>query len=110
MFYARDYELDLLNYKLSSISETIIVYGKRRVGKTTLIKEAIKNEENSIYFECFKDSIEFNISMLVKVLEHNNINIPSFVKFSSFVDVFEFLNSLNKKINIVLMNFHIYMN
>ena len=50
MFYGRGAELERLNEMYSSGKfECAIIYGRRRVGKTTLIKEFIK-EKRAIYF------------------------------------------------------------
>ena len=54
MFIGRDNELKGLSEKLNNDRfESIVIYGRRRIGKTELIKEAIKNLNcASIYFEC----------------------------------------------------------
>ena len=50
MFYGRSAELERLNEMYSSDKfECAIIYGRRRVGKTTLIKEFIKGKK-AIYF------------------------------------------------------------
>ncbi|MDR1014801.1 MAG: ATP-binding protein [Coriobacteriales bacterium] len=50
MFIGREAELDTLNEMYSSDRfEFAVIYGRRRVGKTTLIKEFIK-DKNAIYF------------------------------------------------------------
>jgi Predicted ATPase (AAA+ superfamily) len=50
MFIGRVRELENLEYEYSkSESSFVVIYGRRRIGKTTLIKEFIKNKKN-IYF------------------------------------------------------------
>ena len=50
MFYGRETELKKLNERYNSNKfECIIIYGRRRVGKTTLIKEFLKNKK-AVYF------------------------------------------------------------
>ncbi|MCP4675298.1 MAG: hypothetical protein GY854_07295 [Deltaproteobacteria bacterium] len=53
MFVGREYELSLLREHLRDDSKArlIILYGRRRIGKSTLIAEAVKNEENVLFFE-----------------------------------------------------------
>ena len=41
-FFDREYELALIGEELKKPSASIMVYGKRKVGKTTLIKNALK--------------------------------------------------------------------
>ena len=50
MFFGRSQELDKLNQMYKSDNfEFAIIYGRRRVGKTSLIKEFCKGKR-SIYF------------------------------------------------------------
>ncbi len=53
MFVGREYELSLLREHLHNKdkAQLIILYGRRRIGKSTLIAEAVKNEENVLFFE-----------------------------------------------------------
>lgn len=54
MFIGRDYEVKrLLEFKNSKKSELAILYGRRRVGKSTLL-EQIASTQNSYYFEAIK--------------------------------------------------------
>jgi len=101
MFYARTKELEQIDSILKGKNNTILVYGKRRVGKTTLIKEAIKKYDY-IYYECLEDSLSANIESFYNKLKSKNINIPNYINFKDFIDVFEFLNSLNTKYVIVI--------
>ena len=42
--------IDTLN---KNYSETILIYGRRRVGKSELIKQCLKEiDDTSIYYEC----------------------------------------------------------
>ena len=79
-----------------------LVYGKRRVGKTRLIKEALKQQEQSvIYYECIKGTMQENINAFVKLL--SELQILTFASsFPSFTDVFAFLNSLPRSFIIVI--------
>ncbi len=53
MFVGREYELSLIRKHLRDDSKArlIILYGRRRIGKSTLIAEAVKDEQNVLYFE-----------------------------------------------------------
>lgn len=53
MFIGRQHELEQIKKKLKerSKAQLIVLYGRRRVGKSRLIKEALKNEQNVLFFE-----------------------------------------------------------
>ena len=100
MFIARQNELNEINEELENTSRKIVIYGKRRVGKTSLIKKVIENRPNCIYFECIQDTLESNLK-LFKITINKLISIPSYVSFESFEQIFEYLNSLNIKFTII---------
>ena len=54
MFIGREKELEELTEKINNdCFESILIYGRRRIGKTELIKEAIKSANSKvIYYEC----------------------------------------------------------
>ena len=105
MFVVREKELIILKEEMSKKSSSVLVYGKRKVGKTTLIKEASKghNEKPYVYFECIKDTEERNVEEFIKLLRKINL-ISEFVTLpnKSFLDVFGYLDSLNKEMVIVI--------
>lgn len=50
MFVGRDEELRYLKDKYDSTqSEFVVIYGRRRIGKTALIKEFIRNRKHTFY-------------------------------------------------------------
>ena len=63
MFVGRDAELEKLNemYNVDSF-EFAVIYGRRRVGKTTLIKEFIKGK-NAIYFASREADSAVNLNL-----------------------------------------------
>ncbi|MCR5653834.1 MAG: ATP-binding protein [Ruminococcus sp.] len=101
MFIGRKKELDEIKSFLSKDSGCMMIYGKRKVGKTTLINNALKGYDNTVYYECIKDSLKANVDGLVDVLLRNKI-LPSRIEFASFQDLFQYLNSLNETFNIVI--------
>ena len=102
MFIARSEELSKLSGAMRQTDHASLVYGKRRVGKTRLIKEALKQQEQSvIYYECIKGTMQENINAFVKLL--SELQILTFASsFPSFTDVFAFLNSLPRSFVIVI--------
>jgi AAA+ ATPase superfamily predicted ATPase len=50
-----------------------MVYGRCRVGKTTLIQKALKSSRyRTVYFECLKGTMQDNISGFVQELVHQD--------------------------------------
>lgn len=101
MYFQRKKEFEALTNLLNSGGHAILLYGKRRVGKTTLIKEVVKNKKY-LYFECLADSLDNNLISFTNELKNNGMRVPSFVNFNSFVDAFEYLDSLNVLITVVI--------
>ena len=52
MFFGRKNELSLLNEKyLSKKGELVVIYGRRRIGKTTLIKNFLEKKKHVLSYE-----------------------------------------------------------
>ncbi|MBC7092275.1 MAG: ATP-binding protein, partial [Nitrososphaeria archaeon] len=103
-FIDRENELKILNECLQSKRfEFIIIFGRRRVGKTELIKEFIKDKE-SLYFLCSNRKVAYNLKKFSeKVCQF--IKMPS-VTFKSFQDAFDaILSKVKEKVIIVIDEF-----
>ena len=102
MFIGREEELKILSSLLEKPSASAMIYGKRKVGKTTLIKKALENSKDKmVYYECLKAPLQENIDGFVAVLVREKI-IPVQLAFKSFNDVFAYLNTLDSTFNIVI--------
>ena len=100
MFIGREKELALLQQDY--IGKAVMVYGKRRVGKTTLIQKALKSSSyRTVYFECLKGTMQDNISGFVQELVRAKI-LPVPLNFGTLQDVFAYLNALPEKIVAVI--------
>lgn len=100
MFIGREKELTLLQQDY--IGKAVMVYGKRRVGKTTLIQKALENcQYQTVYYECSKGAMQDNIDGLVRELVRVKM-LPVPLNFSTLQDVFIYLNALPKKIVVVI--------
>lgn len=100
MFIGREKELALLQQDY--IGKAAMVYGKRRVGKTTLIQKALKSSSyRTVYFECLKGTMQDNISGFVQELVRAKI-LPVPLNFGTLQDVFAYLNALPEKIVVVI--------
>ena len=68
MFYCREKEIDTMNrrYKKGKF-ECVIIYGRRRVGKTALINEFCK-DKLTVYFSALNASSQENLEALSKAI------------------------------------------
>lgn len=107
MFVGREEELALLREE--HIGKAVMVYGKRRVGKTTLILKALEQcSYQTVYFECLKGTMQENIDGLVQELVRVKV-LPVPLAFSSLQDVFAYLNTLTQKMVVVVDEYtHLY--
>ena len=102
MFVGRQDELLQIKSSLNNNSKnTIMVYGKRRVGKSALILEAIKDcKYKVIYYECLLTTLQENIKNLERKIQEAFNN--KFLHFENLTDIFDFLGKCNEKIVIIL--------
>jgi len=93
-FYNREKELqnlkDIQKSSLSSSKMTVIV-GRRRIGKTKLIKEAYKEK---VYFFVSKKNEALLCSEFIDIIE-STLSVKVFGEFSSFKNLFEYLMNLS---------------
>ena len=102
MFVGREVELQQLGEAFAQEHSATLVYGKRRVGKTTLIKQALLNQKKeSLYYECIKGTVQDNIDGFTQMLLDKHV-LQFSTSFSSFRDVFAYLNTLSRKFIIVI--------
>ena len=89
MFIGRSKELQLLKSKYSSDRfEFGIIHGRRRVGKTTLLKESIK-DKNAIYFLAQQANMKTNLEIFSKTYgQYKGIGD---IIYNSFEDLLTFL-------------------
>ena len=102
MFVAREKELELIKNLFAKKNASAMIYGKRKVGKTTLLTHALKeSKDKTIYYECLKSTMEDNVEGFVAVLVREKI-LPVPLVFKSFTDVFAYLNTLDETFNIII--------
>ena len=104
MFVGRERELKKLNEMYNgSKFECAIIYGRRRVGKTSLIQEFIKDKK-AIYFLSLETSERVNLENFSRcVLSVTMGNQSASLKFKSFIDAFEAIGDAAKDERIVLV-------
>ena len=94
MFIGRERELKKLNtlYK-SDQFEFVVFYGRRRVGKTTLINEFIKDKA-SIYYMAVEGTRKENLQGFSKALLSDAGLKSHFPEFSDFATLLDYIDSL----------------
>ncbi|MCD4704076.1 MAG: ATP-binding protein [Methanosarcinaceae archaeon] len=92
-FINREIELDFLNGKYAeNTSQMIVLYGKRRIGKTELAKQFMQDKEGT-YILCTNDSMKENINeMKNKFRKLTGKEYFSDIEVSSFYDLFKYLS------------------
>lgn len=102
MFIGRDRELDELErlYK-SDKFEFVVIYGRRRVGKTALINRFIDNKE-SIYFMGVESNEKQNLENISRsIMEYSN-GIQADTFFASYQAALEYVFQLAEKERVIL--------
>ena len=103
MFIGRQEELRQLNTELSSWKRktAILVYGKRRVGKSTLISEAAKGFEGIVINHmCVASTFEGNMELIYQSVSES-LGLPG-IRFNSFLDMMDYLGALDKKFLLII--------
>ena len=102
MFIGREIEKkDLWTFLSSNKTKAALIYGRRRIGKTTLIKNVLaENNVNHIFFEALETEYETNLSMLSQLFS-DKLGLP-IGRFRSFTELFTFLNLTKERLVIVI--------
>lgn len=102
MFIGREQELSALNRLFASDKfEFAVIYGRRRVGKTALINQFIKDKK-AIYFMGVESNASQNLeNMSRNIMEYTN-GISLDTSFSSFQTALEYVFELSKKERLIL--------
>ncbi len=95
MFYCREQELETMDRRYrNGRFECIVVYGRRRVGKTALINEFCKDKP-TVYFSALHASAQENLEALSKAIftckEPQGICTPT---YRSYEDAFDAITAL----------------
>ncbi len=88
-FIGRQSEMKTLEREFNRESGFVVIYGRRRVGKTTLIKEFIKNK-NALYFIATEEMENGNIKRLANTIgEYTGQTYLKNANFSDWEDLFK---------------------
>lgn len=103
VFYGRESQKKSLLKMVNSDEQRIsLIYGRRRIGKSELIKQVIKESDcKSIYYECKQTTEQNNVDSLSEIVgEKFGIPKPSFGDFEKLI---RYVFSEAKKENIILV-------
>ncbi|WFN34229.1 ATP-binding protein [Methanogenium sp. S4BF] len=104
VFYGREKEIQLLQKLYKKLPGMVVITGRRRVGKTSLIREFIKDKK-SLYF--FVDNNK-TIDILIQDFYHqitDTLDLPGYVKITTPEDLLDFLFSCREDLIIVFDEF-----
>ena len=103
MFVGRENELAELQRELRSWKRktAVLVYGKRRVGKSTLINKAADSFEGVVINHlCVTSTFEGNMTLLYQSI-CTSLSLPK-MSFESIFAMMDYLKSLEKKILLII--------
>lgn len=89
-FIGREQELQALEKEYVRDGGFVVIYGRRRVGKTTLIKEFLKKKNNTFYFLATKEVESQGMKRFAGVIARETKNaMLGKVEFSDWIDLFQ---------------------
>lgn len=102
-FFGRTEQLKKLNKEMSSDDMRMsLIYGRRRVGKSELVKYAIKNSGiKSIYYECRQVAEASNVQSICEVISEV-LGLPK-LGYTSFDELMDYVFNLAKEERIVFV-------
>lgn len=111
MFIGRHSDLQFLNSEYHKEAFSFIpIYGRRRVGKTTLIREFMKGKA-AIYFQAFEERTELNLERLsaavnLQIFGPQGQSLPPYQDFGAILEsLTQYLNQTDEKIVFVIDEF-----
>lgn len=97
MFIGRETELRKLNSMYESESfQMLVLYGRRRIGKTTLLNE-FSRDKNPIYYTGVESKDEENLKELGKTVFTYFSGSSAGMTFSSYNDIFDYMTAEIRK-------------
>ena len=102
-FYGRKKELAQLKKLISADEMQMgLIYGRRRIGKSELVKQSLKESNvKSIYYECKQVSEKSNVQSMCEVLS-DSLGLPK-LGYTKVEETIDYIFHLSKEENIVLV-------
>ena len=107
-FYNREKELELLEMLNRNKPSFVVITGKRRVGKTELIKQFLK-DKRSLYL--FVDGNKSRDILLAEYEEYikEQLGLPDYIHFKNTSELFEYLLGSKKSIIVTFDEFQRFL-
>ncbi|MBQ4282405.1 MAG: ATP-binding protein [Lachnospira sp.] len=103
MFIGREREIQELNTLYESQKfEMAVVYGRRYVGKTSIISEFIKDKE-AIYFAGFETNEKMNLNNLCRCIVAYKPEIEEYITFSNYEMALKYIFNIAKEKRVVFV-------
>ena len=104
MFYCRENELNKLNKRYAGGQfECVVIYGRRRVGKTALISEFCKDKP-TVFFSALDSTEQENLETLSRAIAaYERPGALSFPWFGSYEDALDEISRLSEEKRIVFV-------
>ena len=104
MFYCREQELNKLNKRYDAGKfECVVIYGRRRVGKTALINEFCKNKK-TIYFSALNTTSQENLQTLSKAIHlYKTGHATNSPVYRSYEDALDEISNLSLEERVVFV-------
>ncbi len=104
MFFGRNEELKSMNKRYNKNRfECIVIYGRRRVGKTSLIREFCKDKK-AIYFSAIRGTAQDNLEELSKAIYMykgpERLQAPI---YATFTDAFDEVTAIAKREKVIFV-------
>ena len=102
-FYGRTTELNKIKKEFISVEmRMLLIYGRRRVGKSELVKQAIKESAvKSIYYECKQVTEASNVLSICEIVSET-FGLPK-LGYTSVEKILDYVFSLSKDENIIFV-------
>ncbi len=103
MFIGREKELAMLKEELASRGRrtAVLIYGKRRVGKSTLIQQAAQDFPGAVINHlCVQSTFEGNIELIARSV-CEALSLPR-MRFESLFDLMDFLGTQERDILLII--------
>lgn len=104
-FYNREKELELLSSikeRSATDAQMTVVVGRRRIGKTSLLKKAFENEDTALYLFVTKKN-EILICEEFKEEIERKLQVKTYGLIAHFKDLFQYLMELSETRNFTLI-------
>ena len=102
-FHGREKELTQLKKLISSDEmQMCLIYGRRRIGKSELVKQSIKESgTKTIFYECRQVTEESNVQSMCEVLS-DSFGLPK-LGYTKVEEIINYIFNLSKEESIVLV-------